>query len=264
MSCTANQFVSVMQGWVGYSEANGKYKQIIDLYNSHKPLARGYKLKYSDEWCDGTISAAAIKAGAVDIIGTEVGCEEHVKIFKQKGIWIEDGTITPKKGDIILFNWDDNTQPNNGYSDHIGVVEKVSGNTITTIEGNKSQAVGRRTLKVGAGNIRGYARPKYKAESSSGGSTTNLSAVARDVIAGKYGNGDARKQALQAKGYNYNAVQAEVNRILKGTASSYDVTAVARDVIAGKYGNGEARKKALQAKGYDYSKVQAEVNRLLK
>lgn len=263
MSCTANKFVSVMQGWVGYSEANGKYRQIIDLYNSHKPLARGYKLKYTDEWCDGTISAAAIKAGAVDIIGTEVGCEEHVKIFKQKGIWIEDGTITPKKGDIILFNWDDNTQPNDGYSDHIGVVEKVSGNTITTIEGNKSQAVGRRTLKVGAGNIRGYARPKYKAESS-GGSTTNLSAVARDVIAGKYGNGDARKKALEAKGYNYSAVQAEVNRILKGTSSSYDVTAVARDVIAGKYGNGEARKKALQAKGYDYNLVQKKVNELLK
>lgn len=263
MSCTANEFVSVMQGWVGYSEANGKYKQIIDLYNSHKPLARGYKLKYTDEWCDGTISAAAIKAGAVDIIGTEVGCEEHVKIFKRLGIWIEDGRITPKKGDIILFNWDDNTQPNNGYSDHIGVVEKVSGNTITTIEGNKSQAVGRRTLKVGAGNIRGYARPKYKAESS-GGTTTNLSAVARDVIAGKYGNGDARKKALEAKGYNYNAVQAEVNRLLKGTASSYDVTKIARDVIAGKYGNGEARKKALEAKGYDYNRVQAEVNRLLK
>lgn len=263
MSCTANEFVSVMRSWLGYSEVNGKYKKIIDLYNSHKPLARGYKLKYSDEWCDGTISAAAIKAGAVDIIGTEVGCEEHVKIFKKKGIWIEDGTITPKKGDIILFNWDSNSQPNNGYSDHIGVVENVSGNTITTIEGNKSQAVGRRSLKVGAGNIRGYARPKYKAESS-GGSTTNLTAVAKDVIAGKYGNGDARKKALQAKGYDYNAVQAEVNRILKGTASSYDVTKIAKDVIAGKYGNGEARKKALQAKGYDYNAVQKKVNELLR
>lgn len=262
MSCTAEQFVSVMQGWVGYSEANGKFKEIIDIYNSHKPLARGYKLKYTDEWCDGTISAAAIKAGATDIIGTEVGCEKHIEIFKQKGIWIEDGTITPKKGDIILFNWDDSTQPNDGGADHIGVVEKVSGNTITTIEGNKSEAVGRRTLKVGAGNIRGYARPKYKTSTSNTGS--NLTAVAKDVIAGKYGNGTARKQALEAKGYDYDAVQAEVNRLLKGTSSTYDVTAVARDVFAGKYGNGSARKQALQAKGYDYDAVQAEVNRILK
>lgn len=262
MSCTASQFVNQMASWVGYSESNGKYKKIIDLYNSHKPLARGYKLKYTDEWCDGTISAAAIACNATDIIGTEVGCEEHVKIFKRLGIWIEDGRITPRKGDIILFNWDKNSQPNDGYSDHIGVVEKVSGNTITTIEGNKSRAVGRRTLKVGAGNIRGYARPKYKAESSNTGS--NLTAVAKDVIAGKYGNGDARRKALQAKGYDYNAVQAEVNRILKGTSSSYDVTAVARDVIAGKYGNGEARKRALQAKGYDYNAVQKKVNELLR
>ena len=114
-----------------------------------------------------------------------------MKIFKQKGIWIEDGAITPQPGDIILFNWDDNTQPNDGYSDHIGFVESVSGRTITTIEGNKSQAVGRRTLTVGAGNIRGYARPKYSGSSSGGGSTSSstspkksVSEIADEVIAG--------------------------------------------------------------------------------
>ena len=38
-----------MRSWIGYSEANGKFKQIIDLYNSHKPLARGYAVKYTDD-----------------------------------------------------------------------------------------------------------------------------------------------------------------------------------------------------------------------
>ena len=161
MGVTAQDVLNVMRSWLGYSEANGKYKQIIDLYNSHKPLARGYAVKYTDEWCDTTVSAAAIKAGAVDLIGTECGVEEHVKIFKQKGIWIEDGTITPIPGDIIVYNWGDNTQPNDGYSDHIGYVESVSGKTITSIEGNKGEAVARRTIAVGHGNIRGYARPKY-------------------------------------------------------------------------------------------------------
>lgn len=162
-----------MRSWLGYSEANGKYKQIIDLYNSHKPLARGYAVQYDDEWCDTTVSAAAIKAGAVDLIGTECGCEQHVKIFQSKGIWIEDGTITPKPGDIILYNWDDGTQPNDGYSDHIGYVESVSGNTITCIEGNKGEAVARRTLKVGNGNIRGYARPKYGTSGTTSNSSTS-------------------------------------------------------------------------------------------
>ena len=77
-SKTAEKLIEVMRGWIGYSEANGKYKKIIDLYNSHKPLARGYKVKYSDSWCDATVSAAAIKAGMTDLIGTECGCEEHV------------------------------------------------------------------------------------------------------------------------------------------------------------------------------------------
>lgn len=161
MGVTANDVLDVMRSWLGYSEANGKYKQIIDLYNSHKPLARGYAVKYTDEWCDTTVSAAAIKAGAVDLIGTECGVEKHVDIFKQKGIWQEDGTVTPEPGWIIVYNWDDNTQPNDGYSDHIGYVESVSGNVITAIEGNKGEAVAYRRLEVGNGNIRGYAMPRY-------------------------------------------------------------------------------------------------------
>lgn len=168
---TAEDVLNVMRSWLGYNEFNGKYKQIIDLYNSHKPLARGYKVQYDDEWCDTCVSAAAIKAGAVDLIGTECGCEEHIKIFQSKGIWIEDGTITPKPGYIILYNWGDSTQPNDGYSDHIGYVESVSGGKITAIEGNKGGAVARRVITVGNGNIRGYAAPKY-AESSAAGSTT--------------------------------------------------------------------------------------------
>ena len=168
---TAQDVLAVMRSWIGYSEANGKYREILNIYNSHKPLARGYAIQPGDAWCDATVSAAAIKAGAVDLIGTEVGCEEHIQIFKHKGIWIEDGTITPQPGDIIVYNWDDSTQPNDGYADHIGYVETVSSGKITAIEGNKNDAVGRRTLLVGAGNIRGYARPKYATTPSAGGNT---------------------------------------------------------------------------------------------
>ena len=57
------------------------------------------------------------------------------------GIWIEDGTIVPKPGDIILYNWGQSYQPNNGYSDHIGFVESVSGGQITCIEGNKEMCI---------------------------------------------------------------------------------------------------------------------------
>lgn len=271
MGVTAQDVLDVMRSWIGYNETNKKYLEILNIYNSHKPLARGYAIKPSDEWCDATVSAAAIKAGAVDLIGTEVGVEKHVDIFKSKGIWIEDGTITPQPGDIIVFNWDRNAQPNNGGSDHIGYVEKVSGGVITTIEGNTSESVARRTYRVGHGNIRGFARPRYASggSSSGGGSVTqptkSVEEVAREVIQGLWGNGDERKQKLQAAGYNYSEVQAAVNAILgnKPVTPSKSVEEVAREVIAGKWGNGDDRKKKLEAAGYDYREVQSAVNRLL-
>lgn len=166
---TADKIIDIYRSWIGYSESNGKHKKIVDLYNAHKPLARGYAVRYSDSWCDTCLSAAFIKAGAVNLIGgTECGVEEHVKIFKRAGIWLEDGTITPKPGDIIVYNWDQKAQPNNGCADHIGIVESVSGKTITTIEGNYKDAVGRRVIPVGWGYIRGYARPMYAAEAQQG------------------------------------------------------------------------------------------------
>lgn len=42
----------------------------------------------------------------------------------------------------------------------------------------------------------------------------SVTEVAKEVIAGKWGNGNDRKNKLEAAGYNYNQVQAEVNRLL--------------------------------------------------
>lgn len=168
---TANDVLNVARSLIGYSEANGKHREIVDYYNKN---TSGYNLTYDDPWCDGFVSVVAIKADAKDIIGTEVGCERHIEIFKKLGIWIENGAITPVPGDIILFNWDDKTQPNDGFADHIGYVEAVNGSIITCIEGNISNAVGRRNISVGDGRIRGYARPRY------GGTSSNAS-VAKPV-----------------------------------------------------------------------------------
>ena len=87
--------------------------------------------------------------------------------------------------------------------------------------------------------------------------------LAEEVIAGKWGNNEARKEALEKAGYDYNAVQNRVNEILKEKDNKKSVTEVAKDVINGKYGNGEDRKKKLEAEGYDYDEVQSKVNQLL-
>lgn len=90
--------------------------------------------------------------------------------------------------------------------------------------------------------------------------------AAQAVIAGKYGTGDARVKALKLAGFNPDAVQAEVNRLLAHKASKYKpVTAsLVNAVLRGTWGNGAERTKALKAAGYDPSAVQDAINRKLK
>lgn len=100
--------------------------------------------------------------------------------------------------------------------------------------------------------------------STSTPSKKSVTAIAHEVIAGKWGNGANRVNKLKAAGYNPTEVQVEVNRLLSGRSSTKkSVTAVAKEVIQGKWGNGSARKQKLEAAGYNYAEVQAAVNKLL-
>ena len=165
MSCTREKIVAQARSWIGCKESDGSHKKIIDTYNSHSPKARGYTLKVTDPWCSGFASACAIACGATDIIPTEVGCQKHIELFQKMGIWVEDDSYVPMPGDYIFYDFQDNgVGDNKGTSDHVGIVEKVVDGVITIIEGNYSNAVKRRTLKVNGKYIRGYGVPKYDAE----------------------------------------------------------------------------------------------------
>lgn len=88
--------------------------------------------------------------------------------------------------------------------------------------------------------------------------------VANQVLAGAWGNGDDRRNKLQAAGYDYNAVQALVNQKLgQGVAGKKSNDQVANEVLAGNWGNGQERKDRLAAAGYDYGAIQQLVNRKL-
>lgn len=156
--------VNVMRDWVGATLKSAKHYDIVNTYNGHRPLARGYALKMGDAYCAATISAAWIKAGVVQIAVTEVSAPKIVELAKAKGIWVENDAYRPQPGDAIAYDWDDSgVGDNTGYADHVGIVEKVVGNTITVIEGNMSGGiVGRRSLPVNGRYIRGYICPKYK------------------------------------------------------------------------------------------------------
>lgn len=166
MATTASKILKLAKSWIGKKESDGSFKDIIDTYNKHKPLARGYKMKYTDEWCATTISSLAIKCGATDIIPTECSCQRMIEKFMEIGCWRENENIVPEPGWVLFFDWGDNGKGDNkGWSDHVGIVEKVSNGKITVIEGNNSSSVKRRTLAVNGKYIRGYGVPKYQSES---------------------------------------------------------------------------------------------------
>ena len=147
---------------VGVRGGTAAHQQLVNDYNSVKPLPVGYAVKTTDDWCDIFVTTVFQREGLSGLIGRECGVERHIQIFKRLGIWNEDGTTTPKAGDIITFNWDQNSQQNNGFADHIGIVESVSNGIIHTIEGNSNNQVRRNTYRIGHGNIRGFATPRYQ------------------------------------------------------------------------------------------------------
>lgn len=159
--------VAVMRIWLGWSEANGKFKSIIDLYNTQKPLPRGYAVQYDDEWCAATVTAAGIQAGLQDIILGECSCSKMIALYQAKGRWEENDAYRPQIGDIVMYDWGDTGKGDNtGAPDHVGIVAGISGNTMTIIEGNKGEAVATRSLAVNGRYIRGYCLPDYASKAT--------------------------------------------------------------------------------------------------
>lgn len=179
--------VSIMKGWLGWSEANGKHKKIVDIYNNHKPLARGYKVQYTDEWCATAVSAAFIKAGLTDIGFTECSCNRMIDLYKAKGRWEESDSYAPKIGDILMYDWQDNGIGDNiGSADHVGLVAAINGTRLTIIEGNKNESVSYRSINANGKYIRGYCLPDYASKASKpveiiSTSTYSKAAFVRDI-----------------------------------------------------------------------------------
>lgn len=256
----ASEVVKQAKAWLGLKESNGGHKEIIDTYNKHRPLARNYKMTLSDPWCATFVSAVAIKLGYTDIMPTECSCTKMIEKLKKLGSFVENENRVPNPGDIIFYDWDDNeVGDDKGAPEHVGIVEKVENGKITVIEGNhdgsdadKIDGVERRVIAVNGRYIRGYGVPKYDAEPIST-VTKSLEEVAKDVIAGKYGNGETRKKNLIAAGYNPTEVQNKVNELLKTPVANPVHTVVYGDTlwdIAKKYlGDGKRYAEIVKLNG---------------
>ncbi|MER7836623.1 peptidoglycan-binding protein [Streptomyces sp. NPDC096040] len=113
---------------------------------------------FSGPWCDMSISYEAAHSDNITaVMGKFALTTAHARAFQSHGRWHYGlGGIRP--GDVVFFDF------SGGRSisgiDHVGLVEAVHSNgTITTLEGNTSDAFRRRIR--GRACVVGYGRPAY-------------------------------------------------------------------------------------------------------
>ena len=116
-------------------------------------------------WCACFVSWCANECGYIDtgIIPKFAGCVWGVEWFQDRGQWA-DGTATPVPGMIIFFDWDSpdgESGPQDGLSDHVGIVARVEDGRVYTIEGNTSDSCRERSYPIGYYEILGYGVPAY-------------------------------------------------------------------------------------------------------
>lgn len=159
------EVVHTAESFLDANEEDGSHREVIDIYNAHAPLARGYQVQYDDAWCATFESAVAIQCGLTDIIPTECSCQKQIALLREKKAWIENDDYVPLPGDLIFYHRNclepgECKKP----SDHVGIVVGTAGTFIKVIEGNYKDKVTYRITKVDAPHIRGYGVPDYESK----------------------------------------------------------------------------------------------------
>lgn len=213
------KIVAVAKSYIGTCGGSSAHADILHYFNSVKPM--GYTAHKSDLWCAEFVSACAIqafgKAAAKKFFPLSAACVYIINKAKEMNIFVESDKYIPEAGDWILYDWQDSGKGDNkGQPDHVGIVEYYKAGYIHVIEGNMGAEpgkCGRRKLQIDGRYIRGFVTPDYDRIRVNKNKTNEE--IAKEVIAGKWGNGRERKERLTAAGYDYNKIQSIVNELLE-------------------------------------------------
>lgn len=192
----------IAEKYIGTKEWSSRHIKIVQIYNHITPLPRGYTLKLSDNWCAGFVSVMISEAGGTGPF--ECSANRLRTLCKHK-------VKTGKKDDLIFYDW--NTD---GWSDHVGIISEVKDNKYIVIEGNYRNSVGVRWISVNSSNIQGIYRidENYNVNNNEKKKKKALKTIAQEVIKGKWGNGQERKEKLKKAGYDPDKVQEAVNKMI--------------------------------------------------
>lgn len=129
-----------------------------------QPYWSWYGFNSRVEWCACFVSWCANECGYIDsgVIPKFAACVYGVQWFKDRGQW-QDRNFEPSEGQIIFFDWDNkgSSGPQDGQSDHVGIVEKCENGIVYTVEGNSGDSCRQRQYPVGYYEILGYGVPAY-------------------------------------------------------------------------------------------------------
>ncbi|MEV4379547.1 CHAP domain-containing protein [Streptosporangium sp. NPDC049644] len=144
------KFIKLLESQLGYSEKSGGYTKFGDWYGRTVEFDADYT---AAPWCDMYLSWAAAKLGYEEWIGQFAYTVYHARWFRQQDAW---GT-TPKPGAIVFFDWNGSKRIDG--IDHVGIVTRVEGNRIHTIEGNIDGGIAKRKERD-TGKVVGYGYPE--------------------------------------------------------------------------------------------------------
>jgi len=152
--------IEIARSYLGTTEGSNSHGEIIAYYNKAR-YASAYKMTMADPWCAAFVVACFAKAGLSGIIPCVASCDQMISCFKKWGRYGTPSNVTVSRGSILFYDWN-----NDGGSDHVGIVANNNMGILQVVEGNKSDAVGYRTIRISDPCIVGVGMPNYAIEES--------------------------------------------------------------------------------------------------
>lgn len=172
-----DKVIAQAKAWLGINERDNDFVEIVDAYNEI-PGTRGPAL-VSYPWCAIFVSAVFWKAIGESRFA-EMACDAMIQKFQNLGLYSASGR--PDVGDVVFYDWD-----SNGTSDHVGIVTEVADGAYIVIEGNKSDAVGYRTIYPNYPYIKGFGfASRLGEEPASAPSGTVGQQMAEKIVENRY------------------------------------------------------------------------------
>ncbi|WP_188194545.1 CHAP domain-containing protein [Nonomuraea sp. SYSU D8015] len=150
MTPEMQKFIELLESHLGYAERASGYTKFGEWYGKNVEFDADYT---AAPWCEMYLSWAAHKLGYEEWIGQFAWTVAHAKWFKEQGAWGKK----PKPGAFVYYDWSGSNSIDR--IDHVGVVTRVEGDTIHTIEGNIDGGVAKRKERD-TSKVVGYGYPE--------------------------------------------------------------------------------------------------------